>query len=480
MFQKEAGCTNRHNVLKKLEKIEKITVYPEVKRGYFDVFKAEDIEKIRSYRLDVILRHGFNIIKGEILHAARYGIWSYHHADNSVNRGQPPAFWEILDHQPYVGVTLQRLTEQLDGGFVIEKGYFNPHWSVVKTQNRIKEGGIILLLKSLDTLARGYDFHMRPSGVYYNPLYKTPGLIDELRYVRRFYGEALSRVWRGLNAGIFKARYNKWTLFIGRGSFLNATLYRLKPVKVPDDQFWADPFIFEYKGNRCVFFELFDYKKKRGRIACGRIHKNTLIDITEVLEKPYHLSYPYIFEEDGEIYLMPETHESKRLELYQCIEFPSKWRLVATAFEGEETADPFFFTDQEGTRWLFINKKSSPGATLDTELYIYQVPDLSLKNLVAHEKNPVIVDARRARNAGAIFLHNGRFYRPSQANVYGAYGKALNINEIKRLTLEEYEEETLVTVWPNFRRGLSGIHHLHQTDGWFVFDAAYKRIGGLG
>ena len=43
------------------------------------------------------------------------------------------------------------------------------------------------------------------------------------------------------------------------------------------------------------------------------------------------------------------------------------------------------------------------------------------------------------------------------------------------LTLNEYQEKTIVTVEPNFGKGLERIHHLHQIDGMYVFDAAYKR-----
>jgi hypothetical protein len=96
-----------------------------VRNGRFsEYFTEQDLETIRGYDLDFILRFGFNIIRGDILTVPRYGVWSYHHGDEQKYRGAPPCFWEIYDGQPETGCILQRLTERLDGGIVLRKGRF--------------------------------------------------------------------------------------------------------------------------------------------------------------------------------------------------------------------------------------------------------------------------------------------------------------------------------------------------------------------
>ena len=112
---------------------------------------------------------------------------------------------------------------------------------------------------------------------------------------------------------------------------------------------------------------------------------------------------------------------------------------------------------------------------MDHELYIYKFDNLNLKNLQPHKKNPVIINSKNARNAGAIFKYDNEIFRPSQANVNGVYGNALNINKINKLTIDEYSEETTITTYANFKKGLLKMHHLHQKDGLFVIDAAYKK-----
>jgi hypothetical protein len=92
---------------------------------FSEYFSASDIEIIRSYELDFILRFAFGIVRGEILRAPRYGVWSFHHDDEMRYRGGPPAFWEIHRGDPHTGVILQRLTERLDGGVVLRKHAFD-------------------------------------------------------------------------------------------------------------------------------------------------------------------------------------------------------------------------------------------------------------------------------------------------------------------------------------------------------------------
>lgn len=470
---KEKWSVNKTNIIEELDKINTIKTTPE-RKGFLDIFDSNDVEKIKDYNLDIILRHEFNIIRGEILQASKYGIWSFHHADNSINRGGPPGFWEIVLKQPSVGVTLQKLTPELDGGFIIDKAFFNRHWSYVQTSTLVLEASVSILFKNIKKLQNG-EFTPSKSLVYYNPLYKIPKLGAMITYLLHFYSKLTSKIITRINYKIFGIKYNCWTLFIGKGDFLNSTLFRLKPQKLPKNEFWADPFIFNYEDNNYVFFENYDYKTSIGKISCGKIYKNKLVDIVDVLEKDYHLSYPFIYKENEDIFLMPESSANNRLEIYRCIKFPNEWELYTTAFEGEKVVDAFFYNDKFNSKWLFVNKQSGFDFPLYSELYIYKVHSPDLKDLEPHKNNPVIINSEIARNGGAIFEYENEIYRPSQANINGIYGRALNINKIEKLSIDTYVEKTIVRVHPNFRKGLSAMHHLHQSNGKFVIDAAYRR-----
>ncbi|MDA9356676.1 hypothetical protein N8376_06105 [Flavobacteriaceae bacterium] len=465
---------DRKDLLKNIDSIPSVFLKPK-SQGFLDIFSNNDANTIKAYELDIILRNGFNIIRGEILNSAKYGIWSFHHGDNSINRGMPAAFWEVLFNQPSVGVTLQQLIAELDGGLVIDKAYYNTHWSFFKTQNIVLESSVSLLFKNLRQLKnRNYDPKKSPA--YYNPLYTTPDFVSTIKYLFMFYQKVYTILVEKLNYLLFGTRYNCWSLFIGKGNFLESTMYRLKPVKMPKNEFWADPFIIEHNDDNYIFFENYSYESKIGKISCGKIKGNQLIDIKDVLDLDYHLSFPFVFEFDDDIFMIPETSAKKRLEVYKCKNFPDEWDLYSTAFEGESLVDATVYKDEQNQNWLFVNKKSGENCTTNDELFIYRFDDLNFNNIESHTKNPVIIDSKKARNAGEIFKYKGSYFRPSQASMYGVYGFALNINKIVKLTIDEYEEETAITTFGNFKKGLKRMHHLHQRDNLFVIDAAYKKM----
>ena len=468
---KSQYTVNKQEIITWLSTIKSIEVIPEQK-GFLDIFSKADAEMVKAYNLDIILRHEFNIIRGEILDASVHGIWSFHHGDNSINRGSPAGFWEVYLNQPVVGVTLQKLTAELDGGLVIDRGYFNRHWAFYKTNRNIHEDSVSILFKSINRLQQG-KLTLSKSPVYYNPLYKVPSLGITLLYILRFYKNLVTKMLGSLLSKFFGVRHDCWTLFIGKGNYIESTLFKLKPQSLPGNEFWADPFLFRHNNEVYVFFEVYDYKAAKGKISCGKLVDNKITGVVDVLDLKTHLSYPFIFSEGNDIFMIPENSGSLRLEVYKCVEFPAKWELYSTAFEGEELIDTTYFIDDSGQRWLFLNKGLDKKYS---ELHIYKIDSLKLNTIENHSLNPVIIDSRIARNGGAIFRQNGNIYRPSQCSINGIYGYGLNLNIIKKLTIDEYEEEKIITVEPNFKKGLIATHHVHQLENIFVIDACYKRM----
>ena len=144
----------------RLEGIPQIVVQPQVK-GFTHRFDPADVEAIRSSELDVIFRFGFNIIRGDILTAAKYGVWSFHHGDNDWYRGGPPHFWEIVERHPVSGVLLQVLSDELDAGLVLCKANVATSPSVSVTLNRVKPywvGSLFAIRKLYELHQYGWDY----------------------------------------------------------------------------------------------------------------------------------------------------------------------------------------------------------------------------------------------------------------------------------------------------------------------------------
>ena len=107
----------------------------------------------------------------------------------------------------------------------------------------------------------------------------------------------------------------------GLPSRLDDVAFRI--IHPPKNRFYADPFLFEKNGRHFLFFEDYSYSSRKGVISCLELNDEHGSDQpVTVLERRYHLSYPFVFECDGEIYMLPETGENNCVELYRAPEFP--------------------------------------------------------------------------------------------------------------------------------------------------------------
>ncbi len=117
--------------------------------------------------------------------------------------------------------------------------------------------------------------------------------------------------------------FEQWILLYATESNDKFNWKNFKPILPPRGQFWADPFIWVREGSYYIFYEEFFLSNFRGRISCLALDEEMQITSNlPVLEKPYHLSYPFLFEYESQLYMLPETKESGRIELYQCTHFP--------------------------------------------------------------------------------------------------------------------------------------------------------------
>ncbi len=408
---------------------------------------------------------------------SRLGVLSLQLGEKAYKHEHHVGFWEVLHRQAGVRARLITSGSEFGAQSVIDEAFFNRSFSISKCRVMALEGAVSLMVKAVRRLASGELPAGRDAGPDSVQQHAAlPRGRHFLYYLFQFYSGLFVKLLHRLNYRLRSSRYFCWTLFFGEGDFLDYDTCRTDVVFPCKGEEWADPFLYKQNDDQYVFFESIDHRSQMGKISCGRLLGHELSDIRDVLVKPYHLSYPNIFEDQGELYLMPETSGNKRLEIYRCKRFPDSWELYVTAFQGELLFDSSFFDDEFGQKWLFTNKQTDPNSPVDSELYIYKVDSLKLNSIIPHPQNPVITDSRVARNAGRIFSFNGEFYRPSQRNEDGIYGKALNLNRIVRLDLEEYSEELVRVFYPASNRGLLATHHLHQSEGSFVIDAAFKYL----
>lgn len=473
LFFKRPHSTEIRDIISRLTNVRRLALNVLNHNGV-QKFSIDGIKKINNVHLDVIVN--LDNLKGleEISKLATHGIWDFMFADSILDKYGPTGFWEVVNQHEGICFSLLNDTGNESKKHIIDTAFFNRGWSITETRNTVQEGAVSVFSKAINSLLDG-NFQPIKLKVAISSETQNLNVLSVLRYALGFYVNTGLKIWEKIGNKIFAWRPERWSIFLGEGVFMDASLEDSKPLDMPNNEFWADPFLFKYKDSTYLFFENYSYLTKRGKISCGVVDGNDLIDVIDILDMDYHLSFPYIFEEDGEVFLMPEASENERLEIYRATEFPTTWELYSTAFEGERVADAFFHTDENKQKWLFLNKQMATTSPMNSELYIYKVDSIKLETIEPHAQNPVIIDARVARNGGSIFSYEGQLYRPSQRNTDAIYGRALNINKIEKLSLKEYCEKTERVVRPSFDKKLMAMHHVHQLDDQFVFDAAYRR-----
>lgn len=477
--RKKIAFIDKSEVIAKISALPCIEMKPQNK-GLHDVFSEEDCVKLEELNLDVLLKHAFRIIQGNIIEIPSYGIWSLQPGDNKVKRGEPGGFWEVYNNDSVTGVTLTLLADKVGDEKIIDKGFYNTEKFWYLNHLNALDCSVDLILKHLRLLYERRDLTTLASGVYSNRPYQFPNFFQTCQYIFHTYSsiafrELSKKLYSTLNISNTK---DVWKLHIGKGDIWNAELWQTKTIEPPVDEFWADPFLLKYNDKVYVFFENWEYSRNKGKISVGILQENRITNVSDCIDVNYHLSYPFVFEYNNQVYMIPETGQMKRLEIWRCDHFPNKWSLHKTCFEqiGRSIVDSTIVKDANNQYWLFVNFGSEEFRDHGSHLSVFKIDSPMMNEMIPHKLNPVVTDCRSARNAGNIYIDNkGRLIRPSQASQNGIYGECLNLCHVKGLTIDTYQEEILETITPDFKDGLYSVHHLSQTDDVFVVDGCYKK-----
>ena len=231
------------------------------------------------------------------------------------------------------------------------------------------------------------------------------------------------------------------------------------PVDSEKQRFYADPFLYAWSGKTFLFVEDYSDTTKKAVISAAEVAGHRLASApVPVLERPYHLSYPLVFAEAEDIFMLPETVGNRSLELYRTVAFPWEWQLESVLIEGMALADatPVFHQN----RWWLFASMAQHGTTDQDELFIFYSDKLA-GPWRPHSENPVKSDCRSARPAGRIVRRGNRLFRPAQ-DCERAYGSGIVWHEITELSPSRFQETEIARVRPPYDLGLDGLHHFDQ------------------
>ena len=427
-----------------------MTVIPQ-KKGISTYFKSEDVEKIRSYDLDFILRFGFDIIRGDVLTSAKYGIWSYHHDDERVVRGGPPGFWEFMRKIPANGVILQQLTDELDKGLILKRIQFDTvlHSYKFHLNRLLTESEFLPLQVCKDLIVNGkLEPELSQSKA---PIMHPPKNCKMLKYFWLCIWRKLVFHWNYL----FKQE--DWNV----GYYFNTNSNEIHWLKPPKSDYFADPFVISNDNDTYLFFEWFSNKNGKADLAMAKKSENFEV-YHKIARFPEHRSYPYVFDYQGQIYCIPEANKTNKISLYRFDN--DRLMFDCDLLEGKFVDTTLFIHNDRF--YLFTTPQTHP----HTHLFIFVADDLR-GPYRPHYNNPVKVDCSNSRMAGKMQNIDGELIRPAQ-NSTRHYGESITLNNIIQLNEYQYIEEAIKDIKPfNNTPYDKGIHTINSDGGITVFDA---------
>lgn len=409
--------------------------------------------------LDVALALGQVEDRG-LYERARYGVWRFEVDGTS----------EVVNGEPMSGSALvARFGEGRPARVAYQSWSRTYPFSVSRNRNQVLRKTGEFAARALRELQRGGGSWLagckelthvaRPCA--------EPGLRDLARVASRVAGRVLDKA----------LHIEQWSLAFAFGREVSADLRGFTRLVPPKDRDWADPFAIERNGRYYVFFEELPYAAGKAHISMIEVTRDgRTSEPQRVLERDYHLSYPFIFEVDGELYMLPETAGNGTLELYRCVDFPLAWKFERILMSDVRLVDASLYRERCGAAdrwWMFANAAPQGSGMFDDELHLFHAAH-PLGEWRPHPKNPVKSDARGARPAGALFTRQGTLYRPAQVCV-PRYGAGMALQRVLKLSPTDYVERQAQRLLPSEDSGLAGLHTMNRAGDLLVVDAFMRR-----
>lgn len=261
--------------------------------------------------------------------------------------------------------------------------------------------------------------------------------------------------------------------------------FHLLDLKLSKRYWAADPFIYKRDNEVYVFYELFDYWRGRGVIAYSILKENYLLTKPKiVINESFHLSFPNIFDYNGETYIMPESAGDNCIQLYKCVQFPNKWIKAGQLVQTIRSCDSILLKKSNG---LFLHTNVMGRRNCG------HVHSCFVKNLIYKVDIPITcenefgaLDAVSCgegdfgiRNAGQAFVDDGVLYRVGQDCRNGKYGFGICLFRVDSLSpyVEKFVRNINYMEVVSHVKGLTneeccGFHTYNTIDGYEIIDLA--------
>ena len=405
-------------------------------------------------------------IPADILGGIRYGGWFFRVDEFSPARGGLPSFWGIHTNRLTSGVFLEKRTSQRNRRTILRAGNYRAiHYSFTKNVDYIYARASAWVSEICRDIVRQkadyLDEEPEPREAYPAPI---PGNLQVLGFGLRLIKNRIKKwaqdalMLEQWNIGVIRRPIEE---VIKNDSPLSIQ-WLLAPSR---KEAFADPFPIRSQKS-LVFFENFNHRQDKGKISVTTLDfSEERREISVSLEKLHHLSYPFVFEHEGEVYMIPEEWSTNRITLYRAVRFPSDWRAVSVLVDDIAAVDATLFR-HDGFWWLFCSPKEDE---FTATLLIFYARDL-FGPWHPHDQNPVKCDVRNSRSAGSLFRYKDMIIRPAQ-DCSESYGGWIALNRVLELSPRQFREATLKVLKPDATNPFDkGIHTINPIGNVVVVD----------
>jgi hypothetical protein len=424
-----------------------------------------DMARIKAANLDLILYLGRNVPGDQLSACASLGVWWVQNGTTEV----PDQFWDMYEGNR---LTLYgpQVIEQKQGGtrIVYRSSATTNLLSLALNQNGACWEVARVLVTQLSDAERLRTVVQLGSEPRANQR-EASRTLSNIR-MTRFLGQWSMRILR--HEFMKRLFREQWSIVMQSKSDMTKMIsdQGFKIMRPPRDRFYADPFLIEKDGRNYLFFEDYSFSSRKGVISCCEVDREGNYSKPRVvLRRNYHLSYPFLFTWQGEIYMIPETRDNGTIEMYRASDFPYSWIHEAVLMSDVPAADSTLLHHND--KWWMFTAGALDHASSDKILCLF-FADSPFGPWTPHPKNPIVSDVCHARPAGCFYFEDGQLIRPGQDCSKG-YGYSVELHRVDVLSETDYRETPVASITPDWIPGSRGIHTLNQNAEYRVMDCKF-------
>jgi hypothetical protein len=416
-------------------------------------------EQIKKIHLHIIIDFRLELSFEKLVNLSEYGTWLYVNNASNDNDG-PLGLLEVVKGISVTKVALLSVKKDTQSTYILYEASFSTYaLSPARNRNQILWSLVPFLSRQLILLYNVGEtnfFKQKANwknNVSLKPIQRIcfPGcivqLISLIKIARTYFYELVSRIFF----------VKQWLLLYSLSNDIQDLKTKFQYLIPPKDRFWADPMVIKKKDNYYIFIEEYIYKQRKGQISVIEMDINCKFsDPVCVLERDYHLSYPFVFHFNDDYYMVPESAGNNSIDLYRCVDFPYRWEFTQRLMENVNALDTTILY-HAGKWWMFTATAEYIGAFPNVELFLYYSDELISSHWNPHPKNPISSDVKNSRPAGKIIVSDGKLIRPSQ-DCSKFYGYGFDLNEILTLSESNYAERRTVSVRPYWENHIIATH----------------------